>query len=292
MSRFWSILFFIVPILGVATVVMAMLGVAPLETAWLPNSLSDSGDAIDRLFNGVHLLAAIILLGTGLMIGWVLWKFDHRRNNNAKAKYFRHNTKLEIVWTIIPGIILVLLAFFQMKSWSDNKMTKPSVVVDGQSVPLQPMVMIKAKRFGWEFHYAGDDGVVETADDIYIENLLVLPAGEDIVLQLESRDVIHSFCVPELRLKQDIVPGMTQFAWFNSRETAESEIMCTELCGWGHYIMKADLRLVSRQEFEQWLAEQKSSYLPEIRAEQNPAETASHPNNDVPPGNKNVSFIK
>lgn len=263
MSRFWSILFALVPILGVLTVAMATLGVAPFEAAWLPKSMSQSGDAIDHLFNGLHILSAFILLGTGLTIGWALWKFDHRRHGENRAQYFTHNTKLELAWTIIPAIILVLLAFFQMNSWSENKMDRPTVLVNGISQPAPPIVLVKAKRFGWEFHYAGADGLVEAQDDIYIENLLVLPYGEDVVLQMESRDVTHSFYVPELRLKQDIVPGMTQFAWFNSREAGEIEVMCTELCGWGHYLMKADLRFVDRPTYEQWLEEQTAMYSPE-----------------------------
>ncbi|MDA7884846.1 cytochrome c oxidase subunit II [bacterium] len=265
MNRFWSVLFLLVPILGIASVLMAMYGVTPLESAWLPKSLSQAGDTIDQLFNGIHLLAAFILAGTVFTIGWALWRFGDRGNSNEKARYVTHNTKLEITWTVIPALILVFLAFFQMKSWAENKMDRPTVTVDGVSTFKAPMVMVKAKRFGWEFYYAGDDGIVETQDDIFVENLLVLPAGEEIVLQLESRDVIHSFYVPELRLKQDIVPGMTQFVWFNAREEKEIEIMCTELCGWGHYMMKADLNFVSRAQFDAWIEEQKAAYSPEFK---------------------------
>lgn len=267
MSRFWSILFFCVPILGIATFLMAMYGMTPFESAWLPKTFSESGKTIDQLFNGIHLLSAFILLGTGLTIGWAMWKFDHRHNEAKKAQYFHHNTLLECVWTIIPAIILVFLAFFQMKSWTENKMERPTIQVSGETVLTPPMVMVKAKRFGWEFYYAGNDGIVETQDDIYIENLLMLPAGEDIVLQLESRDVIHSFFVPELRLKQDIVPGMTQFAWFNSTETGDIDILCTELCGWGHYKMIADMKLVDRATFDNWIAEQQSQYVPKLKPE-------------------------
>ena len=265
MNRFWSILFFCVPILGIVTFLMAMFGIWPLTHAWLPKSFSTAGDAIDQLFNGIHLLSAVILLGTGLTIGWAIWKFDHRNDDRKKAAYFHHNTLLEITWTIIPAIILLFLAFFQMKSWTENKMQRPVVELNGETTLVPPMVMVKAKRFGWEFHYAGADGLVETQDDVYIENLLVLPAGEDIVLQLESRDVIHSFFVPELRLKQDVVPGMTQFSWFNSNQTGDIEILCTELCGWGHYKMVADMRLVDRPEFDAWLAEQQSAYSPKFK---------------------------
>lgn len=267
MSRFWSILFFLVPILGVGTFLMSTFDIAPFEGTGLPASFSDAGDSIDRLFNGIHVLAAVILLGTGLTLGWIIWRFDHRRSGQKKALYIHHNTRLEVIWTVIPGIILVVLAIVQMKSWSENKMERPTVEVGDHTEPMPPMVMVKAKRFGWEFFYAGADGIVETEDDIFIENLLVLPAGEEIVLQLESRDVIHSFFVPELRLKQDIVPGMTQFVWFNSRETATVDIMCAELCGWGHYKMKGELRLVDRPTFNAWLAEQTAAYSPKYKDE-------------------------
>jgi cytochrome c oxidase subunit 2 len=277
MSRFWSILFFLVPILGVTSFIMAAMGLAPLGSAWMPPSLTDAGDTIDQLANGIHVLSAVILLGTGLTIAWAIWRFDHRRSDNPKALYIHHNTKLEIVWSVIPAFILVFLAFFQMKSWTENKMDRPMVTINGEQIPRPPMVMVKAKRFGWEFYYAGEDGLVETQDDIYVENLLVLPANEDVVLQLESRDVIHSFYVPELRLKQDIVPGMTQFAWFNAKETDEVEVLCTELCGWGHYKMKADFRLVDRATFDQWIAEQAAKYVPEFKSNEKPDVAVSQP---------------
>ena len=275
MSRFWSILFFLVPILGVITMVMATFGIAPLQPAQLPKSLTQSGDTIDQWFKGIHVLAAFILLGIGLTIAWALWKFDHRRAGNSKAQYFTHNSKLEIVWTIIPAFILVGLAYAQLKTWTENKMARPTITKNGETILAPPLVMVKAKRFGWEFFYAGKDGIVETQDDVYIENLLVLPYGEDIVLQLESRDVIHSVYVPELRLRQDIVPGMTQFAWFNAREPGEMEVMCTELCGWGHYMMKSDLRFVDRAAFDYWLAGQTARYSPEFE-DRPPGETVGN----------------
>lgn len=222
----------------------------PFQGAWMPDSYSEAGNTIDHLFNGLHLLSAVILIGTGLTIGWIVWKFDKKRE---RALHIHHNTKLEIIWSVIPGIILVTIAFYQMNSWSENKMNRPTVTVNGESIPKPPLVLVKAKQFGWEFHYAGADGQIQTRDDIYIENEFVVPVGEEIVLQLESDDVIHSFCVTELRLKQDIVPGMKQFAWFRADKTGQMQVICTELCGWGHYKMKADMRIVSKSEFDNWL---------------------------------------
>lgn len=239
---------------------MAINGMWPFAGCQMPPSLSTAGETIDSLFNGIHVLAVVILLGTGGAIGYVLWRFDHRRSPDHKAKYFSHNAALEFAWTLIPGIILVFLAFYQMNAWSENKMVRPSEVVDGVETLTPPMVLVKAKQFGWEFHYAGSDGVVGTVDDLYVEGLLVVPRGQDVVLQLESRDVIHSFFVPELRLKQDVVPGMRQFAWFKANQTAEVDILCTELCGWGHYKMKARLRIVEPADFWSYIESLEATY--------------------------------
>jgi len=274
-SRFWSLLFYSVPVLATVTFLMAMYGVWPFAACPMPPSLSTAGETIDSLFNGIHVLAVVILLGTGGTIGYVLWRFDHRRNPDGKAKYFSHNTALELTWTLIPAVILVFLAFYQMSAWSENKMVRPTTTVNGVEKETPPMVLVKAKQFGWEFHYAGDDGKVETADDLYVEGLLVVPVGQDVVLQLESRDVIHSFFVPELRLKQDVVPGMTQFAWFKANQTAEVDILCTELCGWGHYKMKARLRIVEPSAFAAYIDQLESTYQPPLAASAEPPSALS-----------------
>ena len=88
--------------------------------------------------------------------------------------------------------------------------------------------------------------------------------NDDVVLQLESRDVIHSFCIPELRLKQDIVPGMKQFCWFraiNANPDKTYELICTELCGFGHYKMKGKVRFLPAIEFNAWLNQQRDIVL-------------------------------
>ncbi len=261
---FWSIVFFLVPILAIAAFLMAAAGVWPFAGAWLPVSFSDSGDTIDHLFNLIHWISAAILLITGLAIGWVVWRFEARQS--PSARHFHHNTRLEIAWTIVPAAILIFLAIYQMNSWAENKMNRPTITSASETIPKPPLLLVKAKQFGWEFHYAGPDGIVQTQDDIYIENEMCVPVGEDIVLQLESDDVIHSLFVPELRLKQDIVPGMTQFAWFRANQTGEMEIICAELCGWGHFKMKAILKIVPRDEFDQWLTALSDEMKPEFAA--------------------------
>jgi cytochrome c oxidase subunit 2 len=265
MNRFWSILFFLVPVLAIGTFALNQFSIWPLQDVWFGKSFSTAGETIDSIFNGIHLLAAVILIGTVMALGWAIWKFDHRRYpEGSKATYFSHNTKLELIWTAIPALILLVLAFAQMNSWSENKMQRPTTEVNGQSVVTPPTVLVKAKQFGWEFYYPGADGVLETEDDLYIENLMVVPVGTDVIMQLESRDVIHSFFVSDLRLKQDIVPGMVQYAWFNANQTGDLEILCTELCGWGHYKMKAQLRIVPQAEFDMWAQELQDQHYPRV----------------------------
>ena len=162
MNRFWSMLFFLVPILGVATFLMAAFGIAPFQEAWLPENYSKSGETIDHLFNVIHLICAVLFIGTGLSIGWFVWKFADRgttepSENAREAVYLHGNWKLETLWTFVPGAILLFIAFYQMNAWSETKIDRPSVQIDGQTIPKPPMVLVKAKQFGWEFHYAGID---------------------------------------------------------------------------------------------------------------------------------------
>ena len=262
MHRFWAITFSLIPVIAIVTFAMVSFSLWPFETVWYGESLTDSGRTIDGFFGGLHILAAAILAGTGLAIAWCLFRFSHQRHPQRAASYITDNVWLEVVWTAIPAAILIAIAFLQMESWAENKMDRPTMMVDGADVVRPPTVLVRARQFGWEFHYPGTDGEIDTRDDLYVENLLVVPVDTDVVLQLESRDVIHSFFVSELRLKQDIVPGMQQFAWFRANRTGEFDVLCAELCGWGHYKMKARLKIVSPTEYQQWIEELDQQYFP------------------------------
>ena len=98
-----------------------------------------------------------------------------------------------------------------------------------------------------------------TPDDIHLVNDLHVPVDEEIVIALKSDDVLHSFFLPNVRLKQDVVPGMKQYVWFEATETGTFDIVCAELCGWGHYKMKGRLTVESRKDFERWLRQKYES---------------------------------
>lgn len=254
MNRFWSILFFLVPLGVLAAFAMAALGVQPLGGAWLPENYSESGVAIDRLWYLVHAICAFFLVLPGLLIAWVLWKYSGANVDSAKS--FRSHVGLELVWTVIPAAILAGLAFYQLKTWSAQRVDRPTIKVGEQELLKPEDVRVIARQFGWTFVYPGEDQKFDTLDDVQIENLMVVPKDETIVMKLESKDVIHSFFVPSLRLKHDVVPGMIQFAWFKPTRTGTLDVVCAELCGWGHYKMNASLRIVDRNEFDLWMAEQ------------------------------------
>jgi cytochrome c oxidase subunit 2 len=117
-------------------------------------------------------------------------------------------------------------------------------------------VEILAEQFAWNLRYAGADGKLNTADDVLSLNQMHIPVGRPVIVSLKSKDVIHSLFLPEFRVKQDAVPGMTTRIWFEATRTGSWEIACAELCGLGHYRMKGFITVDSPEDFEKWLATQ------------------------------------
>jgi cytochrome c oxidase subunit 2 len=139
-----------------------------------------------------------------------------------------------------------------MNAWADAKMRRPKLA-SGQIKP--PLAEVMGRQFEWRIRYAGEDGVVGTPDDIQLVNDLHLPLNEEIVLSIKSQDVLHSFFLPNMRVKQDLVPGMKQFVWFQPTRAGVYDIVCAELCGWGHYKMRGRLTIEPREKFDAWLAQ-------------------------------------
>lgn len=251
MHRFWAGLFALVPILGIGLYVIAVLGVGSVggfsfAGLWLPENANPYATAIDHLFDLVHIICGVVLGVTTSILAYVVWRYaDHPGRQAEPALYITHHTLLEWIWTAIPAAILVFLGFYQLQVWADNKMNRPMVMVEGQERVVEPSALVVGKQFGWEVYYPGPDGVLGTLDDQRVENELTVPVGRPVVLRVEARDVLHSFAVPGLRVKQDVVPGMTQLVWFQVDRPGTYEILCMELCGWGHYKMRARMKAVA-----------------------------------------------
>lgn len=248
MRYVWGSLFFLSVLAGVAVFVLAINDVGPLAKHWFPTDVSETGYHIDNLFLLTLYITGAVFVLTGGILAWVVF----RHGDSGKAVHVHGDTRLELIWTLIPAGILVFLTFWQIPVWAEFKLTPP---VDASGATQPPLAEIVARQFEWRIRYAGQDGQLGTADDIYDVNELRIPTGESVVLRLKSEDVIHSFYLPNFRLKQDIVPGMRQHVWFRTDEPGRYDIVCTELCGWGHYKMRGQVIAVSRSEYESFLQE-------------------------------------
>lgn len=211
---------------------------------WFPRNVSVFGERIDALFVLIAWIAGAVLVIVFALLAWVVW----RGARPGRAERAHGDLRLELAWTILPAGVLAFLAYDQMDEWRELKYagSRPNVPVTARVV---------ASQFDWHFVYPGRDGAFGTLDDLESAFELCVPADEPVVLELVSRDVIHSFFVPALRVKQDVVPGMRPVIWFEARGTGEYEIACAELCGWGHYKMAGRLVVLPRDRFDARLAE-------------------------------------
>jgi len=248
-AKFWSLLFLLVPIAGVGLFV-----VSPAYKWWLPDDISVQGRTIDHLFYFILWLTGVVFVITETVLFWFMWRYN--ANDNRDPVNFTHGSHaLEVVWTILPAATLLFIAIYQMNAWAASKIDKPAVPTT---------LEVTARQFEWRLRYphphpnASDlqdvkDCKLGGRKNIFVVNDLHIPVDEEILLDLKSADVLHSFFLPNLRVKQDAVPGMKIPVWFRATKTGTYDLACAELCGWGHYKMKGRLTVESRAQFEEWL---------------------------------------
>lgn len=209
---------------------------------WLPENVSTYGAEIDWLFSVIQWITGLIFLG--VIVAMLLFLVKYRRQEGRRAIYTHGNTALEITWTIVPAIILIVLFMLSQSTWWNIKGRQPS---------SDFRVDVTAKQFNWEITYPGPDGQFGTADDLTLENELHVPVNTVVLVTLRSKDVIHSFFLPNLRLKQDAVPGREIPVWFEATKPGKYELPCAELCGFGHSGMLGHLNVYSRDDYLKWV---------------------------------------
>jgi cytochrome c oxidase subunit 2 len=216
--------------------------------SWLMDeSASTVGPQIDRLYYVILVITGIVFFATELTLLWFIFKYRHREGR--KAEYIQGSTKAEIVWTTVPAIIVIAIALASGGLWDKIK--------DPDSVPANAMtVILTAKQFEWNLTYPGPDDELNTEDDFTVRNRLDIPLDRPTKLEMYSEDVIHSFYIPDFRLKQDVVPGMELMMWFQPTRTGEFPIGCAELCGIGHTRMRGTLTVHTPSEYQTWMNEQ------------------------------------
>ncbi|MFN0244218.1 MAG: cytochrome c oxidase subunit II [Planctomycetota bacterium] len=217
---------------------------APKYGWWLPPNVSSYGGDIDYLFFLILWMVAFFLVLTEGLLVYCIWVYGAKRD--TKSTYTHGSHKLELLWTAVPAVLLLFIAFSQMGAWAHIKSAD-------ETDHALPLAEVYASQFDWRFRYPGDDGKFGTMDDIESPFEFVVPVDEKVVFHLRSRDVIHSFFVPYFRLKQDAMPGMMIPVWFKAEKAGTYDLICAELCGWGHYKMAGRVRVVSRAEYQQWL---------------------------------------
>src|SRR5579862_4152989 len=153
--------------------------------SWLPEDVSTFGPGIDQMFYLIYYITgATFVLVMGLLVAFLIM---YRHQDGRRATYTHGNSTLEIVWTIIPALVLVMLGFMSKSKWDAIKKNAP---------PADVQVRITAKQFNWEVMYPGPDGKFETSDDLQVDNDVHVPVGKVVRVLLRSKDVIHSFFVP------------------------------------------------------------------------------------------------
>jgi cytochrome c oxidase subunit II len=254
-----------------------------IMTEWLglPPLATTHGGQIDNLIGLMHIFMAILFVGWGAFFAYTLIRF--RRSRNPVANYTSVKTHASSYIEVTVAVVeLVLLFAFSVPLWAAR--------VDRLPPENEALVVhLTAEQFAWNVRYSGPDGVFGKADiklidvqdnplgvdrndpaakdDVTTVNQLYLPANKPIIIKLRSKDVIHSFNVPEFRVKQDAVPGLTIPVWFIPNVTTaemrtrtgnaefQYEIACAQLCGLGHYRMRAFVTVLSPEEFQKWLDE-------------------------------------
>jgi cytochrome c oxidase subunit 2 len=243
-----------------------------LNLLGLPVQASTHAAELDHLTVLVHWLMAVLFVGWGVFFIFVLFRF--RKGANPRADY--HGAKGKIAKGIEIGVVVVeavLLIFYAIPAWATRAGDFPS---QNEAV----VVRVVAEQFAWNVHYPGPDGKFgrtdiklmaadnplgldrrdqDAKDDIATINQLTLPVDRPALVRLSSKDVIHSFGLYEMRVKQDAVPGLEIPVWFVPNRIGDYEIACSQLCGLGHYRMRGFVNIKSEADYRNFLAEEAKS---------------------------------
>ncbi|WP_069133288.1 cytochrome c oxidase subunit II [Rhodohalobacter halophilus] len=199
----------------------------------LPPAKSTLAGETDALFAFINISSFIFIIGITLTMLYFAWRY-RRKSDDDVTPVISHNNILEITWSVIP-LILVIIVFSWGYSTYMKKISPPSDAYE---------VRVVGKSWLWEFHY--DNGNVSV-------NELHVPENRPVKLIMSSDDVIHSFYVPDFRVKMDVLPNRYTSVWFEATEQGESTVYCTEYCGTAHSNMLATVHVHSQEDFEDWL---------------------------------------
>lgn len=259
---------------------------------WLPEGVSSYSKDIDNLFYFVLVLTGFVFIATeGCLIVFLV---KYRKQEGQKSFYSHGNHTLEMIWTITPAITLIFLALIQARTWNHIKDSAnfPDRK-ENASISDYVHVQLFAEQFSWYFRYpaivtdaTGKKSYKYGVPGTFTEDrILTVPKGKPVIVEMTSKDVIHSFFLPYMRLKQDVVPGMLIRCWFDANKTTEEmrvdrpkmmlrdpfgklqdkeweyPIICAELCGIQHYQMWGRVRVLEEADYEKWIESERKKFV-------------------------------
>jgi cytochrome c oxidase subunit 2 len=221
----------------IASVIGVVLGLA---IDWFPTQASEEGERIDTLWDVLVICSIPVFVLVMVIVLYSVWRFRMRPGEeDMDGPPIHGNTKLEIIWTAIPAIILVALCSYSYVVLTD--------IEKAQANALD--VRVVGEQFTWTFYYKDEGGEEFASPQLYV------PRGQPVNFTVQSLDVIHDFWVPAFRLKIDAVRGIDTHVRITPKTPGEYPVVCAELCGLGHAVMRQTAHVVEPAEFEQWVAE-------------------------------------
>jgi cytochrome c oxidase subunit II len=228
-------------LVGVA--VGAALAIVAVFIPWLPDAASDQADIIDSVYWVVTIVCMVVFAVVAGVSAYAVYKFRAPPGDMDDGSPIHGHTGLEIVWTLIPTILVTGIAIYSGVALAQS-----------EDVPADHRVVeVTAVQFAWTFTYPD----IQVQGKPLTTGELVLPIDQTVQFDISAKDVIHSFWVPEWRMKQDAVPGITTHTTVKPTQLGTFPVVCTELCGLGHATMRAQAVVLSRADFEAWVNEQK-----------------------------------
>ena len=228
--------------------IASVIGIAvALSINWFPVQASAQAKKIDNLYDVLLIASVPVFVLVEVVVLYSVWKFRMRPGEEQKDGPPIHgNTMLEIIWTAIPALLIFGLCAYAY-----------TVLVDIERKPKREMVVdVTGQQFAWSYRYKQPGRPTVNTDTLYV------PMGESVRFNIQSTDVIHDFWVPAFRLKVDAVPGITTHYRIKPVRKGAYAVVCAELCGLGHSTMRSTVHVVSRANFDAWLAKQQARPQP------------------------------
>ena len=233
----------VLPLVAIGTIT-SLCGIAlGLLIDWFPTQASEEAKDIDTLWDVLVIVSVPIFVLVETIVLYSVWKFRMRPGEELKDGPPIHgNTRLEVIWTAVPAIILVALCSYAYVVLTDIEEAEAS----------EMKVRVVGEQFTWTFFYPGDGGKEIASNQLY------LPEGKQVKFNVQSKDVLHDFWVPAFRQKIDAVPGITTTFRIKPVKTGTFPVVCAELCGLGHSVMRQSAHVVSQADFDKWMQDQQA----------------------------------